>query len=104
MSDPQRLRLALCQVNPTVGDLLGNEALIVSAIAAARDAGAGLVAFGELALTGYPPEDLLQKEHFLRDVRAALERVAEHTAGLVAVVGFPERAERTYNAAAILAD
>jgi NAD+ synthase (glutamine-hydrolysing) len=103
MGDSQRLRLALCQLNPTVGDLLGNEALIVSGIEAARAAGAGLVAFGELALTGYPPEDLLQKEHFLRDVRAALERIAEHTTGLVAVVGYPERADRTYNAAAILA-
>jgi NAD+ synthase (glutamine-hydrolysing) len=103
MPDFDKLRIALCQVNPTVGDILANEATIARGIEQARESGASLVAFGELALTGYPPEDLLYKEHFLRDARAAIERLAERTEGIVAVVGFPEHAERTYNAAAILA-
>ena len=60
--------------------------------------------FPELAVTGYPPEDLLLKEHFLADARAALERIAADAQGIVAVVGFPERAEDVYNAAAVLAD
>ncbi len=63
-----------------------------------------LVLFPELALTGYPPEDLLLKEHFLADARAALESVASRVEGIVAVVGFPERAEDVYNSAAVLAD
>jgi len=103
MPASQVLRLALGQVNPTVGDILANEAMIARGIAAAGAAGASLVAFGELALTVYPPEDLLYKEHFLRDARAAVERLAEQTEGIVAIVGFPDRADRTYNAAAILA-
>ena len=104
MPDNTSLRVALCQINTTVGDIGFNEALIAGGIEAARDAGAQLVAFGELAVTGYPPEDLLHKEHFLRDARAAVERLAKQTKGLVAVVGFPEHGDRVYNAAAILAD
>ena len=60
--------------------------------------------FPELALTGYPPEDLLLKEHFLRDARAALDRIAAATEGIVALVGFPEREDDVYNALAVLAD
>jgi NAD+ synthase (glutamine-hydrolysing) len=104
MPDTSSLRIALCQVNPTVGAIGSNEALIARGITAAREAGAELVVFGELALSGYPPEDLLYKEHFLRDARAALERLAAETAGIVAIVGFPERDSRVYNAAAVLAD
>ena len=98
------LRIALAQMNSVVGDIAGNEAKIADAIAAARDAGAQLVCFPELALTGYPPEDLLLKEHFLSDTRAALERLAEQATGIVAVVGYPERAEDVHNSAAVLAD
>ncbi len=98
------LRLALCQLNPTVGDIAANEAAIVASLELARDRGASLVLFGELAVTGYPPEDLLYKEHFLRDARAAIDRLAERTEGLVAVVGFPERAADVHNSAAVLAD
>jgi NAD+ synthase (glutamine-hydrolysing) len=98
------LRLALCQLNPTVGDIAGNEAAIAASLEAARDRGAGLALFGELAVTGYPPEDLLYKEHFLHDARAAIDRLAAQTQGLVAVVGFPERAADVHNAAAVLAD
>ncbi len=98
------LRIALSQCNAVVGDIAGNEARIADAIQAARAAGAQLVCFPELALTGYPPEDLLLKEHFLADTRAALERLAEQTTGIVAVVGYPERAEDVHNSAAVLAD
>jgi NAD+ synthase (glutamine-hydrolysing) len=97
------LQLALCQLNPTVGDIAGNEAKIVGGITAAVDAGAQLVLFPELSVTGYPPEDLLLKEHFLADARAALERIAEHANGIVALVGFPERADDVYNSCAVLA-
>jgi len=65
------LRVALCQMNPVVGDIAGNESLIADGLDAARDAGAELVVFPELALSGYPPEDLLFKEHFLRDCERA---------------------------------
>jgi NAD+ synthase (glutamine-hydrolysing) len=98
------MRLALCQINTTVGDISGNVELIREGMRSAREAGAELVLFPELAVTGYPPEDLLLREHFLADSRTALERLAEETQGLVAVVGFPERADDVYNAAAILAD
>ena len=80
------LRLALCQLNPTVGDIAANEATIAAAIEGAREQGAGLALFGELAVTGYPPEDLLYKEHFLRDARAAIDRLARQSRGLVAIV------------------
>ncbi|MCW3031960.1 MAG: synthetase [Solirubrobacterales bacterium] len=97
------MRLALSQINATVGDIAGNSRKIAAGISAAREAGAGLVLFPELSLTGYPPEDLLLKEHFLADSRRELERLAEQAVGLTAVVGFPERAEDVYNAAAVLA-
>jgi len=98
------VRLALCQMNATVGDIAGNAERVRDGAHAAREAGAELVLFPELALTGYPPEDLLLKEHFLADARAALEKLAGEMRGIVAVVGFPERAEDVYNAAAVLAD
>src|SRR5271165_7262625 len=99
-----KMRLALCQMNATVGDIAGNADRIRAGIAAAREAEAELVLFPELALTGYPPEDLLLKEHFLADARAALERLASEIDGVVALVGFPERAEDVFNAAAVLAE
>jgi NAD+ synthase (glutamine-hydrolysing) len=98
------LRLALCQMNATVGDIAGNAQRIRAGLDEARDAGAELVLFPELALTGYPPEDLLLREHFLADAGSALHELATDTRGVVAVVGFPERAEDVYNAAAVLAD
>jgi NAD+ synthase (glutamine-hydrolysing) len=98
------LKLALCQMNPTVGDIAGNEAKIIEGIDGATEAGAQLVLFPELAITGYPPEDLLLKEHFLRDAREALERVAAQVEGVIALVGFPELGDDVYNACAVLAD
>ena len=85
------VRIALCQMNATVGDLAGNASRILAGIEAAREAGADLVLLPELALTGYPPEDLLLREHFLTDTGAALQEIATRVSGIVAVVGFPER-------------
>ena len=91
-------------MNATVGDIDGNIERIRAGQLAARDARADLVLFPELAVTGYPPEDLLLREDFLARARAALEELAAGTHGPIAVVGFPERAEDVYNAAAVLAD
>jgi NAD+ synthase (glutamine-hydrolysing) len=104
MPVPDTARIALCQINPTVGDIAGNERLIAAGIEEARAAGAQIVAFGELAVTGYPPEDLLHKEHFLREARDAVERLAGQSRGIVALIGFPERAAAVHNAVAIAAD
>jgi NAD+ synthase (glutamine-hydrolysing) len=98
------LRLALSQMNAVVGDIPGNERRIRDDLRRARAAGAQIVLFPELAVTGYPPEDLLLKEHFLADARAAVDRIAADATGIVALVGFPERALDVYNAAAVLAD
>ena len=94
------IRLALAQIDARVGDIDGNAEVIRDRTAAAREAGAELVLFPELALTGYPPEDLLLKEHFLRRAREALEALAAETRDIVALVGFPERTEDVYNACA----
>ena len=101
---PKPLRAALAQIDATVGDIPGNAAKIAESIRGARDAGAALVVFPELALTGYPPEDLLIKTHFLDRAGAALEELAAEAQGIVALVGFPERADDVYNSAAVLAD
>jgi NAD+ synthase (glutamine-hydrolysing) len=98
------MRLALCQMNATVGDIAGNAERIRAGSAAAIEAGADIVLFPELALTGYPPEDLLLREHFLTDAATALRELAAETREIVAIVGFPERAEDVYNSAAVLAD
>ena len=85
-----RLRIALAQINPTVGDIAANAALIGESISRARDEGASLVVFGELCLPGYPAEDLYLKRHFTLANRRALEEVAAQTRGIVAMVGFAE--------------
>ncbi len=98
------LRLALAQIDSRVGDIEGNVARIVAAIDAARDGGAELVLLPELAVTGYPPEDLLLKEHFLLAAGEAVAELAAAAEGIVALVGFPERADDVYNALAVLAE
>ncbi len=98
------LRIALCQLNSTVGDIVGNERKITAALEEARRRGAQLVLFPELCVTGYPPEDLLLKEHFLLQARAALERIAREVNDVVALVGYPELSDDVYNACAVLAD
>ena len=102
--EQELLRVALAQINPVVGDVEGNARRISDCTSAARDGGAALVVFPELTLSGYPPEDLLLKTGFLDAVESTLEELARQTEGIVAVVGFPERAEDVYNSAAVLAD
>lgn len=82
------LRIAMAQINPTVGDIEGNTRLIRAWITEARKAKADLVAFPELAVTGYPPEDLLLKPRFVADNRRALDEIAKTCKGLVAVIGY----------------
>src|SRR3954468_3382926 len=98
------LRVSLAQINSTVGDISGNAKKIRECIDRARDEGAQLVLFPELALTGYPPEDLLLKTHFVDTAGAALEEIARETDDIVVVLGFPERRDDVYNAAAVLAE
>src|SRR5918993_5711040 len=97
------LTLALAQVDARVGDLDGNARIVREHIARARDAGAELVLFPELVLTGSPPEDLLLKEHFLQAAQEALAAIAAEVEGIVAVVGYPQRTEDVHNAIAVLA-
>ncbi len=98
------LRVALAQINPTVGDLKGNAETISAWIQKARAAGADLVAFPELALTGYPPEDLLLKPSFIRDNLAVLQELVAETRGIAAVIGFVDLQGDIYNSAAFAHD
>ncbi|MEA2332778.1 MAG: hypothetical protein QOH58_2916 [Thermoleophilaceae bacterium] len=98
------LRIALAQIDPTVGDIEGNARKIAERSAEAREQGAALVIFPELALSGYPPEDLLLKTAFLERTGTALEELAAQTHGIAVLVGFPESADDVYNSAALLAD
>ncbi len=104
------MRIALCQINPTVGDLAGNVERILRDARRAAEAGADLAVFPELCVTGYPPQDLLDRPAFLDDVDAAIAHVARQLpAGLAALVGAPVRndtpvGKRLYNTALLLAD
>ncbi len=98
------LRVALAQIDTTVGDLPGNAAKIVEYIGRARELGADVVAFPELALTGYPPEDLVLRRSFVTDNLAALDQVVPATKGIAAIVGFVDMNDDVYNAAAIISD
>jgi len=96
------MRIALAQLNPTVGDIAGNTKLIVGAIDRARDAGAQVVALPELAIPGYPPEDLLFKKSFVRRNYEALNEVAASSGELLVLVGFVDKEDGAlFNAAAI---
>ena len=101
-----RLRVALGQINTRVGDLDGNVGRIVETLRAADEQGCDLVVLPELAVCGYPPEDLLLKPGFVADNRAALDQVAAATTagGCAAVVGFVDARRDLHNAAAVCAD
>ncbi len=86
-------RIAMVQMNPTVGDLDGNVRRITAWLREAKKAKADLVAFPELAITGYPPEDLLLKPRFVADNRRALQEVVRHCRGLAAVVGYVSQSD-----------
>jgi NAD+ synthase (glutamine-hydrolysing) len=98
------LRVALAQINTTVGDLQGNADKVVEFAERARELGADVVAFPELTITGYPPEDLLLRQSFVDANRRALDSVAERVRGITAVVGFVDSDIDIYNAAAVVAD
>ena len=97
----RKFRLALAQINTTVGDIPGNTARIIEYMNRARDAGADLVAFPELAVTGYPPEDLLFKTSFLEANEAAMKEVVAASQGIAVVVGYVETGPDIANAAAV---
>jgi len=97
------LRVALAQINPVVGDLEGNVRRIAERIDQARAVGADVVLFPELAVTGYPPEDLVLKPDFVEENLRAIEEVSAYTTDLVAVVGFVDRKTFLHNAAAVCA-
>src|SRR5579871_5045060 len=90
-------------MNSVVGDLERNAAAIGDQLAEARSAGAELVIFPELAVTGYPPEDLLLRPAFIRAARRTVERLASESAGIVALVGAPHLDADLYNACFVLA-
>ena len=99
------VRIALAQINATVGDIDGNCARIREATAAAREAGAAIVAFPELAVTGYPPEDLVLRRSFCETSRTATAALAPATDGVIAVVGFVDTVGgEPFNAAAVFVD
>jgi NAD+ synthase (glutamine-hydrolysing) len=98
------MRIALAQLNQIVGDLDGNRDRILGALADARDGGAQLVVFPELAVTGYPPEDLLLRPGFLRAAERTLATVAAEARGVVALVGTPLYEGDLFNACALCAD
>ena len=96
------IRIALVQTNPTVGDLAGNRETIIAYIGQAKKLGADVVVFPELAVTGYPPEDLLLKPQFVKDNRRTLKEIQKATNGITAIVGFVDANNHIYNAAAVL--
>jgi len=98
------LRVCMAQINTTVGDLEGNTRRICEAIDRARDLGTDIVCFPELAIPGYPPEDLLLKPDFIRGNLAALDEIVRCTRGIAAVVGFVDQGAHLYNAAAVCVD
>lgn len=100
----RRFRIALAQINPTVGDLSGNLKKITRMIEEARVYDADLIAFPELALTGYPPEDLLLKPQFIKDNIELLNEIVAGSEGIAAVIGFVDKSDDIYNAAAFICD
>ena len=98
------MKIALAQVNSTVGELEANAALVIDRMREAEAAGADIVAFPELVISGYPPEDLLLKDHFVGHCWSALQQVAAANQGICAIVGVPvANGSAVFNAAAVLA-
>jgi len=94
-------RLALAQINTTVGDIPGNTALMLEYVERAREIGADLLAFPEMSTTGYPPEDLLFKPSFLRDNVAAMEKIVAAARDIAVIVGYVQLGTDIFNAAAL---
>ena len=100
----RQLRIGMAQINTTVGDFAGNRRKILKAINEARSLGLGLLTFPELAICGYPPEDLLFKPQFIVENLQSLDKVVEASSGLSIVIGFVDAKEDIYNAAALIHD
>jgi NAD+ synthase (glutamine-hydrolysing) len=100
----RRLRLGMAQINTTVGDFQGNTQKILEAIAHGKSLSVDLLTFPELAVCGYPPEDLLLKPQFVRENLKAIEKIEKHCSGLTVVVGFVDAQSDIYNAAAVIHD
>ena len=98
------MRLALAQINTVVGDIDGNRESIIDRIEEARAEGADIVVFPELAVTSYPPEDLLLRPGFVRAAERSLEAIAREATGIVALVGTPLYERDLFNACAVCAD
>ncbi len=98
------IRLALSQINVTVGDLAGNRDKILDHVHRARDLGVHVVVFPELAIPGYPPEDLLFKPRFIQSNLDVLYELVRATQGVAAIFGFVDRQDDIYNAAAVACD
>ena len=97
-----RFRVAMAQINTTVGDFEGNTRKIIERLEEAQALGADVVSFPELAVTGYPPEDLLIKTDFVRENLACLGEIARHATRTAAIVGFVDSGDYLHNAAAVL--
>jgi len=100
----QRLRIGMAQLNMTVGDFASNTRKILETIAQARSLGVALLTFPELAICGYPPEDLLFKPQFITENMRSLEKIVSASSGLTLVVGFVDAKQDIYNAAAVIHD
>ena len=98
----RRLRIGLAQINTTVGDFKGNTRKILEAIAEARSLGVDLLTLPELAVCGYPPEDLLLKPQFIEENLRSLDKIIDNSSGLTVVVGFVDAKADIYNAAAVI--
>ena len=98
------IRVGIAQINSTVGDLSGNTRKIIESIDQAKSLGVDLLTFPELAITGYPPEDLLFKPQFIRQNKECLDKIIEHSSDIAVVVGFVDSDGDIYNAAAVLYD
>ncbi|MFC2013014.1 NAD+ synthase [Chloroflexota bacterium] len=99
---PRRLRVGMAQINTTVGDFTGNTQKVLETVKRAKASGVDLLAFPELTICGYPPEDLILKPKFIEENLKSLDRVTEATAGITAVIGFVDKRDDIYNAAAVL--
>jgi len=98
------IRISMAQTNPTVGDLAGNRDKIIDYIGRAKKQAADIVAFTELAVTGYPPEDLVLKPQFVKDNLRTLREIAKATFGITAIVGFVNGNDHLYDAAAVVSN
>jgi NAD+ synthase (glutamine-hydrolysing) len=100
----RKLRIGISQINVTVGDFYGNTQKILGAITEAKTLGVDIITFPELAICGYPPEDLLFKPQFIGENLRCLDKIADNASGLAVIVGFVDAKEDIYNAAAIIDD